>query len=101
MSVDHYEVLMSRWVKLPDSGDYSVDEWFSERLGDYTNHLALVLCPYCRKFHKPFTVGLKHYFCVEWGWRWVGLEYQEPYSRYFARCRVTGLWFQFTTHAPQ
>lgn len=80
-------------------GDYSVDEFCSERTGEVAwNHMRAD-CRCCGRRVAPFQG--RSVVMLDADMRWVGLDYREPYEDWFFACGWCGTPMLFTTHWPQ
>lgn len=90
------------YKSFPNAGDYDSDDVYNEKSDEYEFIRLLVSCPICNKSHFPFR-GKSDNTTEKLldGWRWVGLDYEEPFTTYKTICRKTGKAYQFTIYAPQ
>lgn len=66
---------------------------------EFHDALVRVTCPHCRRVHAPLMSASTRHLASDW--RWVGLEYKEPFSEWLCVCPRTGRDYVLTTHTPQ
>lgn len=79
--------------------DFDIEECWSANADEPDFGRLRLSCPGCRRRIAPFRSRSLTY--IDGGWRWVGLDYQEPYSDYFVACGWCGEPIKFSTHCPQ
>lgn len=88
--------------EMPDAGGWSDEELLNFDTEKYDRRKLRLECPSCGRPIAPLcSPSLEH---VDAGWRWVGLDHQEPWSQYIARCprsKGCGAWFRFLLYTPQ
>ena len=88
----HSELRSSRRVEFCTEEAYGADEEFHDAL-------VKMRCPSCRRMCAPLLSTRTR--LLENGWRWVGLEYREPYSQWLCVCPGCRTDYILTTHTPQ
>lgn len=80
-------------------GDLNIEDVWAEGADEPNLGMWRIACPCCQRKIAPWLSKAR--VCIGGGWRWVGLDYQEPYGDYFAACGWCGEPFLFSTHTPQ
>jgi hypothetical protein len=79
--------------------NFAVDDYWSERSDGPDITAMRMRCSGCRRQIAPML--LRSRITVGGGWRWVGLDYQEPYTEYFGACGWCGEPAFWIIHSPQ
>lgn len=87
------------WRALPQGWDFNAEEMYLEDEDRWSKRLCVIRCPVCKRDGRPLERSSTFY--VGGGMRWVGLDYQEPYSDYRTQCGRCHAMFRFTIHTPQ
>lgn len=80
----------------------SIEDFWIEEVGDYLGVNRLLLhCDWCDNDFMPFFSRLT--YVTDNGWRWVGLDYREPYTTYKTKHapQKCGAELVFTLYTPQ
>lgn len=80
-------------------GGFNIEDYYSERTDEWKLGGLSVPCRGCRRRFFPFCS--RTLVNVDGGWRWVGLDHQEPYTDYFAACGWCGTPMLLTIYVPQ
>lgn len=83
----------------PHVGDFSDEEFYDYDADCYRPGWPTAKCPRCGANVKPLLARESR--VVHAGWRWVGLDYQEPYTEVAVRHARCGGVYRYTTHSPQ
>ena len=86
----------------PSAGEYDDEDWYDDEDGETNYNKCLTYCPICKQRHYPFRG--KSNTATEYmsgGWRWVGIDHQEPYAIFKAVCPKTKREYKFTIYTPQ
>lgn len=81
-----------------DAGDFDDEDLHTDH-DRYDRRKLRVDCPNCGRSASPLCSP--HTRPVDGGWRWVGVDHQEPFCTYLTRCRGCRREYRFTTHTPQ
>lgn len=84
---------------IPDVGSWSSDELYDEDSDQWRPGRAHATCPRCGRGFRPMLARDRR--VVEAGWRWVGLEYQEPFTEWMVRHGRCGALARYTIYSPQ
>lgn len=79
-------------------GDFNVEDYWPEDADEPQLGELRIDCQCGRPFYPFHSRTL---VAVDGGWRWVGLDHQEPYTDYFAVCGWCATPVLFTIHTPQ
>jgi len=79
--------------------DFSIDEFWPGGADEPNLGNLRAPCSDCGRQVYAWTSSSRT--PIGGGWRWVGLNHQEPYTDYFAACGWCGGPVHFTIHAPQ
>ena len=85
--------------ELPSAGSFDDEYAYNIDTDKYNPNWLKLNCPHCGRRCSPFMTPF--HVLLEYGWRWVGLEYKEPFAEYQARCPGCHEWYRFTTYTPQ
>lgn len=86
----------------PDAGDYNDEDWYDDHRGEVNYKQVLIDCPICNKRHYPLRGKYKNITeVIDSGWRWVGLDFREPYMIFKTVCPRTKKEYKFTMYTPQ
>lgn len=84
---------------LQSGGQIDTEEMYDERTDEFIRRRGKAKCPHCGVQTAPLLSPYTR--VLHAGWRWVGLDYQELYTQYGARCRRCKTQYKFTTYSPQ
>lgn len=84
---------------LPGAGEIDWEDVYNGEFETECLRFAKVDCPYCGRTCSPLLSPSQIFQCS--GWRWVGLEYQEPYTEHAARCPRCHVYYRFLIYVPQ
>ena len=79
--------------------EFDNEEAIHERTGEFSRRLVKVACPHCGRTVSPLLSTRTKF--IDAAWRWVGLEYKEPYEEWLCACSGCGGEYRLTTHTPQ
>lgn len=81
------------------AGSYDIEVACNPDTDAFDRRAIRVHCPHCDREASPLCSP--HCGRVADGWQWVGLDYQEPYAKFIAKCAGCGRWYSFKTYCPQ
>lgn len=79
--------------------EFNVEEFWPETADEPSFASMRITCHACNRRVAPFQT--RSIISVDGGWRWVGLDHQEPYTDYFFACGWCGEPMLFTVYVPQ
>lgn len=79
--------------------EFNVEEFWPEGADEPSFGRMRIDCLGCGRRVAPFQT--RSILAVSGGWRWVGLDHEEPYTNYFFACGWCGEPMLFTTYVPQ
>lgn len=82
-----------------DAGDYDTSGAFDDNTDTYNKGYIRIVCPSCKHIFAPMRT--RNTRRKNFGWRWVGCDYQEPFWTYVTCCRKCRRRIHFTTYVPQ
>lgn len=82
-----------------EAGSYDDEEAYNFDTGKFDKRKIRVTCPKCENVSSPLCS--KKTKQLDSGWRWVGCDHKEPYTRFETECRKCKAKYRFSTHTPQ